>query len=40
MKIINLAQNSILEKVADFLEKAPGFVSLIVTMVIIAGFIG
>ncbi len=40
METMYLTRSSILEKVADFMEKAPGVVSLIVTLVIVAGFIG
>ena len=40
MKTISILQNRAIEKVTDFMDKVPGLVSLAVTLVIVAGFIG
>lgn len=40
METETILQNRILVKVTDFMEKAPGLVSLVITLVIIAGILG
>jgi len=40
MKTITGIQNMFSEKMTDFMDKAPGLVPLIVTLVIMAGLIG
>ena len=40
METLSVMKNRVLEKVTDFMDKAPGLASLIVTLVIVAGFIG
>jgi hypothetical protein len=42
MKTTSVSENTAFEKMTDFMDRNPGLVSmvLIVTMVIVAGFIG
>ena len=40
MKAISNLQNRVFENVTDLMDKVPGLVSLMVTLVIVTGFIG
>ena len=40
MKAISVIENSAVEKVTDFMDRVPGLAALIVTLVIVVGFIG
>ncbi len=40
MELITEIQDMVTEKMPDFMDKAPGLVSLIITLIIVAGLFG
>ena len=40
METISIFQNRTIEKITDFMDRVPGLVSLVVTLVIVFAFIG
>lgn len=40
METITGVKNTVTEKMADFLDKVPGLVSFMITLVIVAGLMG